>query len=80
MSDYPKMLYKSGPSEDHNLWGVPLAIDGRDGVMHRTVANPDEEREAVSEGWRSNIDEAGEERPRRGRPPKDSVASNTETM
>lgn len=67
MSEYPKMLYKSGACEDHSLWGVPLPISGVEGVAHRTVASADEELAALEEGWRDTLDDTGPEKGRRAK-------------
>lgn len=72
-AEYPKSIYRDGGSE--LIWGKPVETGA--------VSSHEEEMEALSNGWRLHpiagdeeitatiID--GEQKPRRGRPPKVKV-------
>jgi hypothetical protein len=53
-SEYPKMLYKrekGAKLTDHALAEKPLKIDGRDDLATLTVNSPDDEANAIADGW-----------------------------
>lgn len=70
MGDYPKVLYRAGNGEGHQLWGEQLLIDGKYSADVLTVNSEDEELSAMAEGWRETAEPAATDEPRRGRPPK----------
>lgn len=84
MSEYPKMLYRTGENDQHQGWGGSLPIGGHK-VETLIVDGEDEELAAHEEGWRerpeppSPLDHdldgtPGGSLPKRGRPPKDETA------
>lgn len=63
-ADYPKAVYKKDDADgaDRLHLGKPLAVAGKHNVKTATVANAEEEEEALAQGWFLSPDLEAEEK------------------